>query len=83
MDQERTDTAGAPARGHGKRTARADALALRADGLAERAAQSLQRVLEKQTGERVSHLTAASIRLIVRNIIDAAVAKARTESATS
>jgi len=59
------------------------ALAIRANGLADRAAQSLKRVLEEQTGHRVSNVTASTIRLIVQNIIDAAVATARYKDATS
>jgi hypothetical protein len=60
-----------------------EALATRANGLANLAAQSLQLVLEEQTGHRVSNLTASEIRVIVQNIIDAAVATARYKDATS
>jgi hypothetical protein len=59
------------------------ALATKADGLADLAAQSLARVLQQQTGHRISSLTASSIRRLVQNIIDAAVATARYEDAAS
>jgi hypothetical protein len=56
-----------------------DRLSARANGLADVAAQSLQQVLEAQTGRHVSTLTASTIRRIVQNIIDAAVATHRLE----
>jgi len=58
-----------------------ETLAIRANGLADLAAQSLKQVLEEQTGHRVSNLTASTIRYIVQNIIDAAVATARYKDA--
>jgi hypothetical protein len=60
-----------------------ETLAIRANGLADSAAQSLRQVLEAQTGRPVSNPTASTIKSIVRNIVDAAVAAARYEDATS
>jgi hypothetical protein len=60
-----------------------ETLAIRANGLADLATQSLIQVLEEQTGHRASNLTASTIRLIVQNIIDAAVATTRYKDATS
>jgi phage baseplate assembly protein W len=60
-----------------------DPLPARADGLADVAAQSLKQVLETQTGRRVSSLTASTLRRIVQNIIDAAVATHRLEDKKS
>jgi hypothetical protein len=59
-----------------------DPLSARANGLADVAAQSLKQVLEAQTGRRVSSLTASTIRRIVQNIVDAAVATHRLEDKT-
>lgn len=60
-----------------------ETLAIRANGLADSAAQSLRQVLEAQTGRPVSNPTASTIKSIVRNIVDAAIAAARYEDATS
>ena len=58
-------------------------LSARSNGLVDIAAQSLKQVLEAQTGRRVSNLTASTIRRIVQNIVDAAVATHRLEDSTS
>jgi hypothetical protein len=83
MNTVTASTTESPAGQRNKTSEQLEALAIRANGLADRASQSLKQVLEAQTGHRISNATASTIRLIVQNIIDAAVASARYKDATS
>jgi hypothetical protein len=60
-----------------------EALAVRANGLADQATQSIKELLAQETGHRVSNATESTIKMVVRFIIKAAVATVRYEDASS